>query len=138
MIISKSNNATWRTRSIFPPLSPRIFLHLAVHSATVAIVRAVHRGPPPERSGEGGSSLHGPIPAMHRTQRAPFDEKHAHKDGHDSRGRNYGLNRLVGNFDGNHPFVLYERPSRAHVVSTREALYYESSAPPPILLGKFY
>ena len=33
-----------------------------------------------------------------------------------------GLNRLVGNFDGNHPFFLYERPSRAHVVSTREAL----------------
>jgi len=30
-----------------------------------------------------------PIPAMHRPQRAPFDEKHAHKDGHDSRGRNY-------------------------------------------------
>ncbi len=43
------------------------------------IVRAVHRGPPPERSGEGGSSLHGPISAMHRTQRAPFDEKHAHQ-----------------------------------------------------------
>ena len=33
-----------------------------------------------------------------------------------------GLNRIVGNFDGNHPFFLYERPSRAHVVSTREAL----------------
>ena len=31
--------------------------------------------------------------SMHRTQRAPFDEKHAHKDGHDSRGRNYKLRR---------------------------------------------
>ena len=79
IIISKSKQRHWRTRSILPSLSPRIFLHLTVHSATVAIVRAVHRGPPLERSGEGGSSLHGPIPVMHRTQRAPFDEKHAHQ-----------------------------------------------------------
>ena len=43
------------------------------------IDREVHRGPPPGASGEGGSSLHGPISAMHRTQRAPFDEKHAHQ-----------------------------------------------------------
>ena len=33
-----------------------------------------------------------------------------------------GLNRIVGNFDGKSPFFLYERPSRAHVVNTREAL----------------
>ena len=78
----------WRTRSIFPSLSPphlptpgRLFGHGG------DIVRAVHRGPPPERSGEGGSSLHGPISAMHRTQRAPFDEKHASKT--TTRGRNY-------------------------------------------------
>ena len=79
----------WRTRSILPSLSPRIFLHLAVYSGTVAIstekyTEGLHLG----ASGEGGSSLHGPISAMHRTQRAPFDEKHA-KDDHDSRGRNY-------------------------------------------------
>ena len=78
----------WRTRSILPSLSPRIFHAWFVYSATVATDREVHRGPPPGASGEGGSSLHGPISAMHRTQRAPFDEKHA-KDGHDSRGRNY-------------------------------------------------
>ena len=33
-----------------------------------------------------------------------------------------GLNRIVGNFDGKSPFFLYERPSRAHVVNTGEAL----------------
>ena len=79
----------WRTRSILPPLSPRIFLHLAVHSATVAIVRAVHRGPPPERSGEGGSSLHGQTcPCIEH--KGPPSTKNMHtKDGHDSRGRNY-------------------------------------------------
>jgi len=66
--------------ALYIPLSlPRIFYAWFVYSATVATDRAVHRGPPLERSGEGGSSLHGPIPAMHRTQRAPFDEKHAHK-----------------------------------------------------------
>ena len=74
------SNAMWRTRSIFPSLSPRIFLHLAVHSGTVAIstekyTEGLHLG----ASGEGGSSLHGPISAVHRTQRAPFDEKHAHQ-----------------------------------------------------------
>ena len=79
-------------RALYSPLSlPRIFLRLVVHSATAAIHRAVHRGPPPERSGEGGSSLHGPISAMHRTQRAPFDEKHASKT--TTRGRNYKLRR---------------------------------------------
>ena len=36
--------------------------------------------------------------------------------------KRFGLNQIAGNFDGNHPFFLYERPSRAHVVSTREAL----------------
>jgi hypothetical protein len=35
-------------RALYSPLSPPFFLHLAVHSATVAIVRAVHRGPPLE------------------------------------------------------------------------------------------
>ena len=72
--------SNWRTRSIFPSLSPRIFLHLAVYSGTVAIstekyTEGLHLG----ASGEGGSSLHEPISAMHRTQRAPFDEKHAHQ-----------------------------------------------------------
>ena len=65
------------TPFIFPSLSPRIFLHLAVYSGTVAIstekyTEGLHLG----ASGEGGSSLHGPIPARHRTQRAHFDEKH--------------------------------------------------------------
>ena len=72
--------ATPLANALYIPLSlPRIFLHLAVYSATVATDREVHRGPPPGASGEGGSSLHGPISAMHRTQRAPFDEKHAHQ-----------------------------------------------------------
>ena len=68
-------------RALYSPLSlPRIFLHLAVYSGTVAIstekyTEGLHLG----ASGEGGSSLHGPISAMHRTQRAPFDEKHAHQ-----------------------------------------------------------
>ena len=66
-------------RALYSPLSPPHLPRLVVYSATAAIHRAVHRGPPPERSGEGGSSLHGPISAMHRTQRAPFDEKHASK-----------------------------------------------------------
>ena len=53
---------------------------MAVYSGTVAIstekyTEGLHLG----ASGEGGSSLHGPISAMHRTQRAPFDEKHAHQ-----------------------------------------------------------
>ena len=70
----------WRTRSIFPSLSPpylptpgRLFGHGG------DIDREVHRGPPPGESGEGGSSLHRPISAMHRTQMAPFDEIHAHQ-----------------------------------------------------------
>ena len=29
--------------------------------------------------------------------------------------KRFGLNQIAGNFDGNHPFFLYERPSRAHV-----------------------
>ena len=67
-------------RALYSPLSPpRIFYAWFVYSATVATDREVHRGPPPGASGEGGSSLHGPISAMHRTQRAPFDEKHAHQ-----------------------------------------------------------
>ena len=66
--------------ALYIPLSlPRIFYAWFVYSATVATDREVHRGPPPGASGEGGSSLHGPISAMHRTQRAPFDEKHAHQ-----------------------------------------------------------
>ena len=67
-------------RALYSPLSPphlptpgRLFGHGG------NIDREVHRGPPPGASGEGGSSLHGPISAMHRTQRAPFDEKHAHQ-----------------------------------------------------------
>ena len=73
--------ATPLAHALYIPLSlPRIFLHLAVHSGTVAIstekyTEGLHLG----ASGEGGSSLHGPISAMHRTQRAPFDEKHAHQ-----------------------------------------------------------
>ena len=49
----------WRTRSIFPSLSPP---HLPTPGRSFGhggdIVRAVHRGPPPGASGEGGSSLH--------------------------------------------------------------------------------
>ena len=76
-------------RALYSPLSPPFFLHLAVHSGTVAIVRAVHRGPPPERSGEGGSSLHGQTcPCIEH--KGPPSTKNMHtKDGHDSRGRNY-------------------------------------------------
>ena len=64
MIISKSNNAIG-ARALYSPLSlPRIFLHLAVYSGTVAIstekyTEGLHLG----ASGEGGSSLHGPISA---------------------------------------------------------------------------
>ena len=67
-------------RALYSPLSPP---HLPTPGRSFGhggdIVRAVHRGPPPGASGEGGSSLHEPISARHRTQRAPFDEKHASK-----------------------------------------------------------
>ena len=68
-------------RALYSPLSPpRIFLHLAVYSGTVAISTEQYtEGLHPERPARGGSSLHRPISAMHRTQRAPFDEKHAEK-----------------------------------------------------------
>ena len=70
-------------RALYSPLSlPRIFLHLAVYSGTVALSTEQYtEGLHPERPARGAvlSSLHGLISAMHRTQRAPFDEKHAHR-----------------------------------------------------------
>ena len=63
------------TRALYSPPLPPYLPRLVVYSATAATVRAVHRGPPLERSGEGGSSLHGPISAMHRTQMGPLRRK---------------------------------------------------------------
>ena len=59
-ILPQSKNAIG-ARALYSPLSlPRIFLHLTVHSATVArSTEKYTEGLHPERSGEGGSSLHG-------------------------------------------------------------------------------
>ena len=85
----------WRTRSIFPSLSPRIFLHLAVYSGTVAIstekyTEGLHLG----ASGEGGAVLYTGQFRPCIEHKGPPSTKNMHtKDGHDSRGRNYKLRR---------------------------------------------
>ena len=79
-----------RTRSIFPSLSPRIFLHLAVYSGTVAISTEKYtEGLHPERPARGAVLSTGQSrPCIEHT--GPPSTKNMHtKDGHDSRGRNY-------------------------------------------------
>ena len=80
----------WRTRSIFPSLSPRIFLHLAVYSGTVAISTEKYtEGLHPERPARGAVLSTGQSrPCIEH--KGPPSTKNMHtKDGHDSRGRNY-------------------------------------------------
>ena len=80
----------WRTRSIFPSLSPRIFLHLAVYSGTVAISTEKYtEGLHPERPARGAVLYTGQSrPCIEH--KGPPSTKNMHtKDGHDSRGRNY-------------------------------------------------
>ena len=67
-------------RALYSPLSPPASSYTwpfirARWLLTEKYTEGLHLG----ASGEGGSSLHGPISAMHRTQRAPFDGKHASK-----------------------------------------------------------
>ena len=79
-----------RTRSIFPSLSPRIFLHLAVYSGTVAISTEKYtEGLHPERPARGAVLYTGQSrPCIEH--KGPPSTKNMHtKDGHDSRGRNY-------------------------------------------------
>ena len=80
----------WRTRSIFPSLSPRIFLHLAVHSGTVAISTEQYtEGLHPERPARG-AVLYTGLSRPCIEHKGPPSTKNMHtKDGHDSRGRNY-------------------------------------------------
>ena len=83
----------WRTRSIFPSL-PRIFLHLAVYSGTVAISTEKYtEGLHPERPARGAVLYTGQSrPCIEH--KGPPSTKNMHtKDGHDSRGRNYKLRR---------------------------------------------
>ena len=80
----------WRTRSILPSLSPRIFLHLAVYSGTVAISTEKYtEGLHPERPARGAVLYTGQSrPCIEH--KGPPSTKNMHtKDGHDSRGRNY-------------------------------------------------
>ena len=79
-------------RALYSPLSlPRIFLHLAVYSGTVAIsseqyTEGLHRSVP----ARGAVLYTGLSRPCIEHKWAPFDEKNMHtKDGHDSRGRNY-------------------------------------------------
>ena len=80
----------WRTRSILPSLSPRIFLHLAVYSATVGIssekyTEGLHRSVPAR-----GAVLYTGQSRPCIEHKGPPSTKNMHtKDGHDSRGRNY-------------------------------------------------
>ena len=81
-------------RSIFPSLSPRIFLHLAVYSGTVAISTEKYtEGLHPERPARGAVLYTGQSrPCIEH--KGPPSTKNMHtKDGHDSRGRNYKLRR---------------------------------------------
>ena len=72
--------ATPLAHALYIPLSlPRIFHAWSFIRPRRLLTEQYTEGLHPERSGEGGSSLHGPISAMHRTQRAPFDEKDAQR-----------------------------------------------------------
>ena len=76
--------------SILPSLSPRIFLHLAVYSGTVAISTEKYtEGLHPERPARGAVLYTGQSrPCIEH--KGPPSTKNMHtKDGHDSRGRNY-------------------------------------------------
>ena len=78
------------TPFIFPSLSPRIFLHLAVYSGTVAISTEKYtEGLHPERPARGAVLYTGQSrPCIEH--KGPPSTKNMHtKDGHDSRGRNY-------------------------------------------------
>ena len=71
-------------------LSPRIFLHLAVYSGTVAISTEKYtEGLHPERPARGAVLYTGQSrPCIEH--KGPPSTKNMHtKDGHDSRGRNY-------------------------------------------------
>ena len=80
----------WRTRSIFPSLSPRIFLHLAVYSGTVAISTEKYtEGLHPERPARGAVLYTGQFRSCIEHKGPPSTKNMHTKDGHDSRGRNY-------------------------------------------------
>ena len=78
-------------RALYSPLSlPRIFLHLAVYSGTVAISTEKYtEGLHPERPARGAVLYTGQSrPCIEH--KGPPSTKNMHtKDGHDSRGRNY-------------------------------------------------
>ena len=82
-------------RALYSPLSlPRIFLHLAVYSGTVAISTEKYtEGLHPERPARGAVLYTGQSrPCIEH--KGPPSTKNMHtKDGHDSRGRNYKLRR---------------------------------------------
>jgi len=82
-------------RALYSPLSlPRIFLHLAVYSGTVAIsseqyTEGLHRSVPAR-----GAVLYTGLSRPCIEHKGPPSTKNMHtKDGHDSRGRNYKLRR---------------------------------------------
>ena len=83
--------ATPLAHALYIPLSlPRIFLHLAVHSGTVAISTEQYtEGLHPERPARGAVLYTGQSrPCIEH--KGPPSTKNMHtKDGHDSRGRNY-------------------------------------------------
>ena len=80
----------WRTRSIFPSLSPRIFLHLAVYSGTVAISTEKYtEGLHPERPARGAVLYTGQFRSCIEHKGPPSTKNMHSRDGHDSRGRNY-------------------------------------------------
>ena len=79
-----------RRRTIIPLSLPRIFLHLAVYSGTVAISTEKYtEGLHPERPARGAVLYTGQSrPCIEH--KGPPSTKNMHtKDGHDSRGRNY-------------------------------------------------
>ena len=78
-------------RALYSPLSlPRIFLHLAVYSGTVAISTEKYtEGLHPERPARG-AVLYTGLSRPCIEHKGPPSTKNMHtKDGHDSRGRNY-------------------------------------------------
>ena len=91
--------SNWRTRSIFPSLSPRIFLHLAVYSGTVEIstekyTEGLHRSVPAR-----GAVLYTGQSRPCIEHKGPPSTKNMHtKDGHDSRGRNYNAETQLPTF----------------------------------------
>ena len=92
---AQSKGATILAHALYIPLSlPRIFLHLAVYSGTVAISTEKYtEGLHPERPARGAVLYTGQSrPCIEH--KGPPSTKNMHtKDGHDSRGRNYKLRR---------------------------------------------